>query len=194
MPLGTAHPQPLVRSSPASFKSAAAKRDLFQECLHHPATPTMPAGLPKRMVHEQCRALGTTCHGRSPCISPPCSNALSTPGSAPKSSPASSAPRSATPHGRWGSPSCSTTGPAKTRSPASPHQDVAVIEVEHTQPMEITVPAFGSPHYLRAQSLDSPLAARRLRVPRRYGRLVSPLIKHGQTVEKHLMLFKRLPA
>ena len=77
---------------------------------------------------------------------------------------------------------------------ASPHQDVAVIEVEHTQPMEITVPAFGSPHYSPRTVAGQPLwQLEGFESQDAMDAWFLPLIKPGQTLQKHLMLFKLLP-
>lgn len=90
----------------------------------------------------------------------------------------------------------------------SPQQDVVAVEAVFTCPISIVRNGSCHLHYLLALS-DTYSLGRAIKTHVESIRLwqlegfdsrdamdawFRPLIKHGQTVEKHLMLFKRLPA
>jgi len=76
----------------------------------------------------------------------------------------------------------------------SPQQDVAAVEVEHTQPIAITVPAYGSPHYSPRTVAGQPLwQLEGFDSQDDMDAWFLAKLKPGQTVHKHLMLFKLLP-
>ena len=76
----------------------------------------------------------------------------------------------------------------------SPQQNVAAVEVEHTQPMAITVPANGRPHYSPHTVAAQPLwQLEGFDSQDDMDAWFIAKLKPDQTVHKHLMIFKLLP-
>ena len=76
----------------------------------------------------------------------------------------------------------------------SPQRDVCAVEVEHTQPITITIPKFGSPHYSPRSIEDRPLwQCEGFDSQDDMDAWFRAVLKPETTTEMHLCRFKIMP-